>query len=917
MAPRLRVEFRGIATEVPLGGERATVGRSNRCTVALPFPGVADVQFRIERREGAFRLKDDGSGIETRVNGKPVFSTALAHGDVIEAGDLRCVFLEEEAAAAPAPPVAMAARPRRARLLAALAVFPLAAAVAFLLLRDGGDAPDAALLKTANGHLRAAAESPARAREELDAACAALEALLDGHPRSPAATTARLSLESARRARDDLATLERETADPVDAADAFYERIARYKKNPHPAVVARAVRRQWEFEEALAGERKRCGAAAAGEAAARLKDRRYADARRAYDRLGEKAPALREEAERGARAVDDAARRDYEAMVAAAERTPDLDARIGLLEANREAFRGTRHAEDLEVRISAARARRSPVPEAPPPVPTPKSPEAPVAPPKETGPYADPPAIADLVHARRYGEAAAALFRASAHPLAKVRVEELTLLAALRSDLVAAVKARPEGFREIEIRQGVRRDAAGADDASLLVRSTDGEAPVPWESVPAPSLARLLRLAGLAKPPRLAFALLLDEEGLRDDAERAYAECVAAGAETEALTRILARRRGIEPPAGGFVAHEGRAVTPAERDALVLASRLARLEADAASGDARRRAGAFDALEGLGEPAREALLRALSARATAAGQELGGLKAFSREHAVAALGGELQARRAFALAFILDAKQYPYPNPPPGAQEEAERRVQLVRDILEKPFAMLAKGSERGRELDRELSDLDARLARVDPAAAPLGDEARARAVADLDLAHVAFDHRDKERLEYNASVARYNRELKETSIGEEERANVEAVNEYRSLMGLLAVKIDERLVRAARKHSIEMAQLDYFAHESPTPSLKTPAQRARRDGYGGGVAENIARGPATGRDAFLGWFRSSGHHRNMLQPGHTDLGCGECRRHYWTQLFGGLSGKSLDAPKVPADPDPPGTSGNGKPPLE
>ena len=35
---------------------------------------------------------------------------------------------------------------------------------------------------------------------------------------------------------------------------------------------------------------------------------------------------------------------------------------------------------------------------------------------------------------------------------------------------------------------------------------------------------------------------------------------------------------------------------------------------------------------------------------------------------------------------------------------------------------------------------------------------------------------------------------------------------------------------------------------------------------------------------------------------------------HWWTQKFGRATGRRLEPPKVPPDPDPPGESGNGKP---
>ncbi|MGH7162284.1 MAG: FHA domain-containing protein, partial [Planctomycetota bacterium] len=102
---RLKIAFRGAETVVALAGERTTVGRSNRCTITLPDPALADVHFRIDRGDdGGFRLRDDGTGAGTRVNGRPVYATALGHGDVIEAGALLCVFLEGEDAPAAALP---------------------------------------------------------------------------------------------------------------------------------------------------------------------------------------------------------------------------------------------------------------------------------------------------------------------------------------------------------------------------------------------------------------------------------------------------------------------------------------------------------------------------------------------------------------------------------------------------------------------------------------------------------------------------------------------------------------------------------------------------------------------------------------------------------------------------------------------
>jgi uncharacterized protein YkwD len=236
-----------------------------------------------------------------------------------------------------------------------------------------------------------------------------------------------------------------------------------------------------------------------------------------------------------------------------------------------------------------------------------------------------------------------------------------------------------------------------------------------------------------------------------------------------------------------------------------------------------------------------------------------------------------------------------------------------VRKINARPYGRLLEVSEPAQLLDDELKDLDGKLARVDPLDEPIRDSIAEEIQKKLETRLIAVDNPDKKRIEHNLAVEKYNAGVK-TTADEEERANVKAVNEYRWMMGLRAVKIDERLVRGARKHSIEMQQRNYFAHGSPTKHLRTPGLRCKREGYSGGVTENIARGAATGVQAFWQWFKSSGHHRNMVNPGHTDLGCGAANHHWWTQNFGRATGRSLKPPNVPPDPDPPGESGNGDP---
>jgi len=939
---RLRIEFGGTSTEVLLQDVETTVGRSNRCRIHLPDPRLADIHFRIQEKSRGYRLKDDGSGTGTRVNGKKVYATTLKHGDVIQAGGVRCTFLtredEEEPRAArrPAPrePERGVAPPPAAKhtslyVFSAIGVIAVAA-VGYLLLRESPDEAAKLLWKEAQRCIADARTGAAR--EDLAAAEAVLVRIRTEYGRTRIAGAAAVALGEARRTLKTLDVLDQESerlaADKLDepGEQEAYARLGRLKTNTHPVVVRRIANLEQKLKERRQQRLMETFRAAERKAQELIAAERYADAVRVWRDLEVGDYSLRK---RGEKALVDLGKRiseEYRDRLRVAGRGDDLDARIAMLEACRPVFKGTRHADDLEVRVSALRARKiqrevvvlrqKERKKRTRPERKPKDGEAETPEPEELEPYGDPPKVAELIRRRRYGEAASMLHGISRHPDAKTRIEELTLLATLAADLVAAISGRPGEFDRIVLPHGVGRgDAVGATVRYLKVRKDGAETQYAWEDIPAKSFVRLFRQAGLDKPPRLATALFFDEEAITKEADKAYAACFRSDPDKAMLTRILARRRGIEPPDAGFELFRGRVVAPAEKDAILLGERIGKLGKLARSATASRRRAAWGELEQIGAPAVDVLAAALRERRKQSGAELKASSAFTPARFAARYGKELRSRREDALRFILDKAKYPYPNKSDAAQKEAERRVDRVRELYERPFDMLLRVSDKAQILDQELRELDERLARVDPLGMPHHETVVDEITKRLDMRMVAIDDRDKKRIARNIQIEQYNRDLKGTTADAEERANVTAVNEYRWMMGLHAVKIDERLVRAARKHSIEMKQLEYFEHDSPTPHLKTPGQRAKREGYGGSISENIARGASNGRDAFWQWFRSSGHHRNMLIAGHTDLGCGSCSHHWWTQNFGRVTGRSLNPPNVPPDPDPPGQSGNGRPP--
>jgi uncharacterized protein YkwD len=927
---RLRIEFRGAETLVSLARGETTIGRANTCTIHLPDSQLAPVHFRIRPKGDGFQLKDDGSGSGTRVNGKPVFAVTLRHGDRIEAGGLSCLFLAEADRTAPVeddddgppepPPIpAPGGLAKRWWILAGAGV-AVVLVVLFVRDRSAKAAEAKSLWLEAGKAFEAASATPAEAEEDLRRGIALLERLQRDHPGSSYQALIPTRIGDAQRALTDLGKVEdlrRQIGDANDdTARELLERLAAFR-GAQPAVAARADEVAEAVRRARTVRLEKRFAKAQEEAHALLAERKFGDALRVWRENPEDDFSYRERAAKERADLAFKVSEEYRGLLKLAGQGEDLDARIGLLEANRPVFAGTPQAEDLEVRIAALRARRASALLARGATPEPKKAGAEPgkkepAPTAEPAAYEEPPEVKDLVHARKYGEAASLLASISRHPLAQVEVEELTLLANLMADLQAAIHARPAEYGDILLADG-RADALDADATGIRATKDGAEVRCAWNAVPPKSFVKLFRIAGFDDPPRLAVALFFDDEDQPKEAEAAFAACFRSGQGMALLTRVVARRRGIPEPPEGFHLFRGHLVTPEEEHDTLQREEIEKLAKQARSPvDARRRE-AFDALEKMGAPATEALALALKERRAAVADALAHEKAFTPGRFASILGNDLRAAREAALAFILNPNLYPYPATSEEPQKEAERLVGVVRAICEQPYDRLLAKSDEARALDQELKELDARLARADPVAEPLYEATVEKIQKSIDGARIPLDERDRKRLEYNDQVAKYNRELK-TTADDEERANVDAVNAYRQLMGLEALKIDERLVRCARKHSIEMRQRNYFAHESPTPQLRNPSVRAQREGYSGGVSENIALGASTGVEAFWQWYKSSGHHRNMLQPGHTEMGCGSEQHHWWTQNFGRLTGKSLDPPRVPPDPDPPGQSGNGDP---
>lgn len=99
------------------------------------------------------------------------------------------------------------------------------------------------------------------------------------------------------------------------------------------------------------------------------------------------------------------------------------------------------------------------------------------------------------------------------------------------------------------------------------------------------------------------------------------------------------------------------------------------------------------------------------------------------------------------------------------------------------------------------------------------------------------------------------------------------AINSVRASHGLAALRVDVRLTKAARSHSVDMVKRQYFAHGSV--GARVLAFRARGPVFG----ENLAWSSAGSVQQFVSmWLASPGHRANLLRPGFRRVGISAVR---------------------------------------
>lgn len=130
--------------------------------------------------------------------------------------------------------------------------------------------------------------------------------------------------------------------------------------------------------------------------------------------------------------------------------------------------------------------------------------------------------------------------------------------------------------------------------------------------------------------------------------------------------------------------------------------------------------------------------------------------------------------------------------------------------------------------------------------------------------------------------ILNFNEQLND-KVSDGEYEVVFLTNEYRIMMGRPPMKIDLKLVTAARKHSQNMKELNFFSHNSPVKGSESFSQRAAAEGTSA-RSENITMAE-TAPNAFISWINSPPHHKNMLLVGQLFIGVGQFEGR-WTEML-------------------------------
>jgi tetratricopeptide (TPR) repeat protein len=187
--------------------------------------------------------------------------------------------------------------------------------------------------------------------------------------------------------------------------------------------------------------------------------------------------------------------------------------------------------------------------------------------------------IEGLGKTRRYDAALASLERfikeTRSDTLRKSAEDRLKNYRAYADLFARLVKAAKKGsLKDVELKMGAGETAAtlaDADAETVEIKSKGGgTAKGPWSLLAFDAYLQLLGTVAQGETDAFTIGLLCLDNDRPSQAEASFARCLAKGSKDlkAKIDEIVAWRRGIPVPSGGFVVANGRLVTADERDKL-------------------------------------------------------------------------------------------------------------------------------------------------------------------------------------------------------------------------------------------------------------------------------------------------------------------------------------------------------------
>ncbi len=143
--------------------------------------------------------------------------------------------------------------------------------------------------------------------------------------------------------------------------------------------------------------------------------------------------------------------------------------------------------------------------------------------------------------------------------------------------------------------------------------------------------------------------------------------------------------------------------------------------------------------------------------------------------------------------------------------------------------------------------------------------------------------------LSFSTAFAQVNFDFTSPSNLDYEERVVQLVNVERQKYGLQTLYLDKTISDIARMKSKDMADENYFGHQSPT--YGSAGDMLLKFGVTWSAwGENIASGQRSPEQVVSQWMNSPSHRANILSRNFAFIGVGYCTnssgRPYWTQMF-------------------------------